>query len=387
MKKEFQGLASAVLMTLSVSAGAANLFDANGNPIPAAMDNEQARLNQLNRRADEVIEAHGRYMLVRDNYFYGTTGINNLSNAWFTDATAWLNAMGLIVQQLSTNVASLSTLNGRVTLQTQVSSAYTNYVKLRDSANRVQTKCYEALAEMQNIRRFPGNFITDYGPHTDLLVGEVNKLEASITDIKNSLDAALVANSQYALSKTKEVSDILIKNAALQAPDLQLALADVAKMYLAEQVVTPLRQEIFNLRLQIASLKIKRRTFTANDLLTQMTSKVAAAIVIINQSAMADADKLNAATDLNGLVAQATNDVKYLMAYAKTNVYRFYLDTQNQIAPLCQVATYQLQYNCQLLRGLIGLDSTSFTAMTMGDLKLMETSLTEVYSGPTGGLN
>ncbi|MFV2054859.1 MAG: hypothetical protein ACC707_00265 [Thiohalomonadales bacterium] len=374
-----------LIIILQFPVYAFEIYSPTGEPVPAQMDQEEARLNILNSRTNEVVFAHGNYAITRDNLFLGNDGILMQSKAWYSDASVWLALLDSIVTSFQTNnISQLAQFSVRNKLRTQINSAHTEFLRLSSSAASIRSKSQSALNTLADVRRFPAQFVTDFDAPIVGLVARANQLEDAVIAINNTLNISFISATKLALSRTHQISELLLKSAVLntQYAAIQGDLKMMESVLLAENIVAPLYAELLEIKIKINTLVNDSMPFNANSQLAIMQTKSTQAIATINSAGIGATEAQSGIDRINALLFKAQNSVSLIMNAPEAAIVSLYRKLAGIPVLYCRYPIGQKKFNCPLMKSLGGLTNADIYAMTPADLRYFEDSIKRVYDGP-----
>lgn len=387
MKNQYRMYLCFAAMNIAVFAmGNSYALDYNSATAEQLYD-EQARINQFSRRADEVIDVHGRYVLIRDKHIYGVGGIYEKSNAWFGEVTSWVNTLnGIINYTRMVNAKNLATADTRAKLKTEINKANAKLRKITSDAGELQNLCNLALQELSRIPVLPTDYIANYEQQIAFIKQKIDAEKNSIDLIKGSIDSTLSVTLRDLMENTRIASDALMRLASLSFPELKTAMDEMIDALSYEKVTAPYFDEINTyigkINTYVNGSYDKRRVFEASDLYLILVARASQIKTEVDRSNLLDAQKVSVKNEIDSMVAKANTTRSTALADAALHVKLYYGNTVTDIAPACQTVVGQKRYNCQLLRNLVGLDANTFNTLTVDKLRFLESSLSKVYEGP-----
>ncbi len=386
-KSIHQLLFGLILILTQTVAWSFNIYSPTGEPIPEKMNQEESRLNLLNSRTNEVVASHGRYAMVRDTLFLGTTGTNERSKQWFADATIWLSTLDYVVSAFQTSsIDTLATASVRNQIRTQINKAYVDFQKLAKEAMVIRLISKQSLTELGKIRRIEAPFVTDFDFPILFFIEKVTTLEDGVITVNNTLNNTFIKSTNLAITKTREASELLLKNAVLntQYSAIVAQLEMMQSALLAESIFAPYYADLLDLKLSINTLVNDSMVYKAKARLTEMEALALMATTALNNAGIPATEVQNSIVQINDLLGKAQNSVALIMTTPAAAVLRLYRTTTKTPALLCKYPYGQKKYNCQLLKSLGGLLDQDIMTMPEVDLRVLENAMKDVLDGPLG---
>lgn len=240
--------------------------------------------------ANSLDRSYGYYQNVRNNYFYGNSGLQAKSTSFFKSSKSWIDAWSSILAVIDLNSSTLSQVYTKV--EAKMEEQGNQLYVLRNDAVNILKKSKKALSILKKGNTLKEDMLPQYSETVGLAISNIKTLKESIEGISSlaysRLDEMENANSisyQAALSKLKLE---LIRTGKYPVEE---SLERFSKLLEVERVSAPLRSSIFNkvdelnryvldfayFHAQSIWGEIKDECSQANDLLSGFSSSFAEA--------------------------------------------------------------------------------------------------------------
>lgn len=386
--KSFRKLMSTACLTLMIATGisgqALSMTNVDVVGENRKLDQKEAQLNNLQNKADRIVNAHGRYKLIRDNHLYGSTGVSRASSNWYSEATSWLTSWYQTVEVMN-NVGMLKDPTSRRQLRTDIRIRLQELKELIEKARETRGKTQLANRELGKIETFPENYLAQFEGHVQLLNSQVRKLTTALNSIEQSLGLELMNLLMTVNNTSEELILLKMKKEALQFPELEAALLDIEKMFAAEQVIYPPYHEASALYNRITAALSQYRIFAAEKLLAELKAKAADGINTIQMADIPLEEKNYGISQLEKVQSDAARVIQSkLGSGSKARLVTYYYIKSLRTVPrrCAETSASRTRYNCQLMRTLLGFDRNAIYKMDDALLEYLEQSLDRVYEGP-----
>jgi hypothetical protein len=386
-------LAPGLLTALAGCAGGGAKMSTTGAaasdpPTPASLDAKQASLNQRAARIEEVAQAYGRYILVRDTMYYGPTGVRTLAEAFYDQSAAWLGG-GAHIAAILAKASDLTDPTIRGTLEGLLADQAKSWAVLTALQDQMAARTAEAQLAAAKVGRFPKGYVPNYDALLGFFDDQVANLSAAIASTAAAYSAANRAAMQELLTDTERAVDLAIKIGLASSPELDAAVARAHDLMRAERVIEPRLEAVTALYNRLSSFVVSSRVFEAEDAATALVAACDQADAEIRAQGLPDAfvqGPLRVIANMKAAGPEQLHDGLGIFSHADAVGDLFTIEGA-QLAAKCRDAEQRKQVNCELFKTVFAVPPAAVRAMDDAGLRNVEMLIARVEAGPlaTGG--
>ena len=350
-----------------------------------ALDEEHAVLNRLNQRLDNLLDTHALMMGVRDLALIKEDTIKDRSSQWILDSNTSVARLSALLSVLS-SANNLADTTVRNSFQYQFNLLTTEIVRLSQDGLAIRKEVSLLLEKIQATREYPVSYVDGQIELISGLNAHRSELLNALIDIQSSVSKTLTEQMLVAVLNTRDASSLILKQAALDFPELLAVIDEIEQFLLFETEVTPRVTQVVDLNFEVKQYIQRHYFYTAQDHADELEligETLKAEIIALGVPAVMEQEAL---ADIDYQVNDARAFVESFSSYAATYVTALYTQAK-QLAPICQLYAFARErYNCPLLGAVVGMEDSAVAELDEDMLRFVEEKIRQVYAGPVGGL-
>jgi hypothetical protein len=349
------------------------------------LDDEQAELAERLNHIEAVASLHGRYVVLRDTYFYGATGLRTGIETWLSDASAWLVKWNeLLALAESPQLASLDSPAIRDRVREGLGAQLDAWHALRGRAKALHQRAEEGLRRAGELPELPESFVPGYEAQLHLLNEQVAGLRQALAAASSEIEAGTVTRLDAVIEPSRVAVLAKLRMALLNYPDLQQVLSMVEEALQAEVLVDAHQRDVYARYRDFTTHMAASRIFHAEEALAGLKTEAAASSAAIQASGFDARFTGPALATIAGWVGQAEQLIgPRLSTFRHDQILRGYFVDQSRIlAAKCRNTERRKALNCDLLRTLVAIPASALSSMSKEQLRDFEHRLESVKDGP-----
>lgn len=242
----------AIFVCLSTSAWA------DEETTPYKLDIQQAALTRQLNFTDQVADVYGRYLIARDSYFLGQTGVAQMSTNVYAEIDKWYQSWPNFIERLSFNTKAqisenLSGSGARKSLDSELSDRVTELEGIMNRYRQVLDRSRQGLGLVQGLPRLSTeefqslndteaqkvNLIRLKGidPYVTKLNRNIDDLQNLFTESTQQLQRDLLDRLNSFKSDVTTIVQIKATLYNLEFPELEAAIARFEKVLSTDQAM------------------------------------------------------------------------------------------------------------------------------------------------------
>ncbi|MBF0298630.1 MAG: hypothetical protein HQK51_07920 [Oligoflexia bacterium] len=351
----------------------------------AELEAKRVELNLLEVHLKAISATVGKYKTIRDNFFYGDNGLKTRSETYFDKCNDFIAAWKGIVE-LAKSPTVFNDPRTREELKIEIQKRMSEYQSILADVDFLENRSKDALSELTKMQEFPANYVDSrFKAHLEALNKNIKQLVDSINLITSNINRQAARLLDKINSASGQAILLKLANASLQFPELRRVLAEIDAMFKAEQVIYPPYNELTVMKSQLTTtLAGEIRVFAAEKILKKMHDFAQKSTQTIDSSSIPAERKTYGINQIKKVMLAAeelfNNTLK--SGGKPTFVYQYYKNSLEMVPFACRDEEMRFQYNCQLMRQLLGFNYSAFEKMNEDTLRYFEESLDRVYAGP-----
>ena len=349
------------------------------------LDAQQAQLTQRLNRLDTLGAVHGRYVLIRDTYLYGPSGIAPRAATWYLRADAWVagwtRLLAFFDAATSASLAQADVQDGiRTTLKTQQD----DWMALRRDAGALARRAVEGRAALAKIERLPDDYVPRYDAQIHALNAQLDVLDAAFIRGAADFETTSAASWDQLTNETQVAVLARLRQAMLHYPELQRSVQRVDAFFRAERELGPIVHGVHRAFDQLRDHLLAHRIYHADDALVGLRAAAATAGPAIDATQVDTefADPVHA--ELASLLTageQLYRDSTRNFSHAAL-VAAYKNSESRRLAALCRDMQRRKTVDCDLLRVIAPIKPEQILAMVPDQLRYIEFGFDQIAAGP-----
>ena len=347
------------------------------------LDEQQAKLQNRLERVDQLNNAHGRYVLIRDTYFHSANGVKTQALQWFGESQAWIRQWYEILTIVK-NAPDLTSLELQSNLREKLRLQQQQWLKLKNQSETIRFRTEAALEQATKIIQFSESFIPGYEAQIHAFNKKVRALSDTLRASRFAFNADNNALWDALLYRTEQGVLNRLQKAVLSYPHLREALKQVEMNFRVEREVEPLVKKINDRYNEVRDHVYKKRVFHAEEAVATLQREGEEALVAIRATGIEPAYTIDAESTIRTWMTTG----RQLFLSATGPFLRSLLVKQNfiresqEMSGQCKDIVERKRLDCELLRSLLIIPPAEIDRMTSGQLGYFEHQIAHVKRGP-----
>ena len=357
-----------------------------GNAADEALKLDEKQAEALGRlsKTSAVGDFHGRFVVVRDTYFYGPQGVKVLAETWFQRTSTWLNAWDAVVAK-ATQSTQIAHPQVREAIREAIHQQQNEWAAIGRLGQQVSHRAEEGVKWLNQMGQLNPTLLPAYAPYLESLNHNTHQL-------RQALQISARVFGEESLQKYAQVIEpalrgILaqLRRAVLNSPELTEALGMVEEAFKAERYLEPALRDVKIAYEAFMEHLRMRRVFHGEAALADLEKRVAVA-----------AQKQIRDSQVDPLYQQPILDKIQKMVTLASQTYSNALRTSTKaesvnallqrelkgLTAQCRQAETIKHVNCEVVRLLLPLTPQVVMGMSEEELKSTEYLLDKAKEGP-----
>jgi len=363
-------------------------IDPTNPPEAVVLDNEQARLNLLTRRIDELVHNHA---IIHEAERMLSEELTSEINVIVASYNIWQQKM-FAIKSILADIDKLTSTQ-REQYQQSVRSVMYDLYDIRKESEDVRTRLNRVINDVELARTFPSSYIdgndssndvgANVGFFTDFSQYRIDVLTALGT-FKNIVDTDLERKMGEVIQITKDIVDELLLIRSLEFPELKSLLEELRQLTLEDMFIQHRHREVQVAKSNIADAINAKRPYFATALHNSLVERAAVLTDEINGSAFSTSFRNNAVF----LISQEVDEAESYLG-SEWSFPGLIWDRYNALsyaAGVCEDANDpdRFVYNCAVLKGIYGMNLEQVIGLEDDKLMYLEQQMDRVYAGVMG---
>ncbi len=384
------------------------------------LNSKQAMLHKQLNFFDQVSDSYGRYIVIRDNDYFGKAGVVETSKGLYKDFDLWLEKWPDFIQRLSFSNEQIIQENiggsaNRKPLQDEFGDLVKSFEKLRIRYALLATKSQEGLLKVKSVPRLD---VLDYQNLTEPAVEEVNLvkkkdlgstvalinknlngIERNFKELNTSMQSDFIDNVDNFEHDVMKIIRLKTAIAALQFDTLKAEIANFTKMIETDRALDEVSAKSLSLFEKANSSMAKGDFLATESFLKGLESLLAEDFNSYSDTARYDQERVSSMRKIISLqkdeISRKIKNTVKLNGGRRDAIADFIVTESSSIAKVCRNAKSvgRTAYDCQLFRKmlvpyLVDLrDGTKTDILGEPQLEVLAKILKNVKSGPLSAGN
>ncbi len=347
------------------------------------LDEQQAALQNRLARIDQLSNAQGRYVLIRDNYFHSDKGVKAMALKWFGNMQTWTTQWYEILAVVE-NAPDLTSLQLQSNIREHLRVQQQQWLELKSQGDSIRFRTEDGLEQIKKIPAFGDGFIAGYEAHTRFFNEKVKALSEILQASQFAFNVENRELWDALLSETEHAVIRRLEQAVLNYPHLREALRQIEMAFRVEREVEPLVKIINDRYNTVRDHVYGKRVFQAEDAVAALQHDGDAALNAIRSN---DIDPVFT-SDAEATIQNWMTVGRQLFHNATAPFPRSLLVKQNffressELSAKCKDMNARQTVDCELLRTLLQIPLTEIDGMTTAQLKYFEGQIAKIKRGP-----